>query len=91
MLCSGIKLQEGYLTKKSGAWIGHYSKCVLDAKTGAKRRQQKAFRIGATSMTLSKAKLALRERIVEETGLTADNRTTLASLWALAIDRLRFA
>jgi integrase len=73
-----MKIQDGYLTEKSGAWIGHYSKWVTDARTGEKTRQQKAFRIGPRTMKRTKAKEALRERIVEELGLTGDSRVTLA-------------
>lgn len=75
-----MKIQDGYLTEKSGAWIGHYSKWVLDARTGERTRQQKAFRIGAVaSTTKTKAREALRERIVEELGLTGDSRVTFKS------------
>ena len=72
-----MKIQDGYLTEKSGAWIGHYSKWVINARTGERTRQQKAFRIGpVTSTTKTKAREALRERIVEELGLTGDSRVT---------------
>jgi integrase len=74
-----MKIQEGYLTEKSGAWIGHFSRWVLDSRTGQKKRQQRAFRIGPVStLTKTKANSKLRERMVEELGLTADSRTTLA-------------
>jgi hypothetical protein len=44
-----MKIQPGYLTEESGAWIGHYSKWVLDPRTGEKKRRQLAFKIGALS------------------------------------------
>jgi len=72
-----MKIQDGYLTEKSGAWIGHYSKWIINARTGERTRQQKAFRIGPlASTTKTKAREALRERIVEELGLTGDSRMT---------------
>ena len=43
-----MKIQPGYLTEESGAWIGHYSKWVLDPRTG-KEAQTVAFKIGALS------------------------------------------
>jgi len=72
-----MKIQDGYLTERSGAWIGHYSKWLINARTGERSRQQKAFRIGPIrTTTKTKAKEALRERIVEELGLTGDSRMT---------------
>lgn len=74
-----MKIQEGYLTEKSGAWIGHYSRWITDYKTGQKTRQQRAFRIGALKeMTKTKAKEKLREHVVSELGMTGDSRLTLA-------------
>jgi integrase len=73
-----MKIQSGYLTKKAGSWLGHYSKWVLDARTGERTRQQRAFKIGPVATTTrTKAKEKLREVIVEEVGLTADSRMTL--------------
>jgi len=47
-----MKSQNGYLTLESGKWLGHYSRWVIDAKTGQKKRQQRAFVIApARSMT----------------------------------------
>jgi integrase len=74
-----MKIQQGYLTEESGAWIGHYSKWVLDPRTGEKKRRQLAFKIGALSaLSTTEAREKLRERIVEELGLDADSRVTLA-------------
>jgi integrase len=74
-----MKRQDGYLTRKSGSWIGHYSKWPLDPRTGKRTRQQRAFKIGAVaSMTKTKARSKLRERIVSEVGITSDSRVTLA-------------
>jgi integrase len=73
-----MKRQDGYLTKESGAWLGHYSKWILDHKTGRRKRLQRAFKIGlASAMTKTQAKEKLRERVVEEVGLTADSRVTV--------------
>jgi integrase len=72
-----MKIQQGYLTKKAGSWLGHFSRWVTDARTGEKKRRQRAFKVGPTSMTKTKAKEKLRERVVNELGLTADNRVTL--------------
>jgi integrase len=72
-----VKSQEGYLTTKSGKWLGHFSRWVIDPATGEKRRQQRAFVIGAVkSMTKTKARERLRERMVEECGLTQDSKVT---------------
>jgi integrase len=73
-----MKRQDGYLTRKSGAWLGHYSKWILDHKTGQRKRLQRAFKIGPTSsVTRTRAKEKLRERIVQEVGITADSRVTV--------------
>src|SRR5450755_1508337 len=72
-----MKIQEGYLTKKSGSWLGHFSRWVIDARTGGKRRRQRAFKIGPVSMKKTTARQKLRERMVSELGLTADNRVTM--------------
>ncbi len=73
-----MKRQDGYLTKKSGAWIGHYSRWITDHGTGARKRQQRAFKIGPTSLTKTRARDKLRERIVSELGITVDSRMTVA-------------
>jgi integrase len=74
-----MRIQQGYLTEESGAWIGHFSRWVVDARTGEKTRRQIAFKIGPASMTKTAAREALRERVVSELGLTADSRVTLGS------------
>ena len=57
---------------------GHYSKWILDHKTGQRKRLQRAFKIGPTSsITRTRAKEKLRERIVQEVGITADSRVTV--------------
>jgi len=73
-----MKRQDGYLTKESGAWLGHYSKWVTDYSTGQRKRQQRAYKIGPVSgLTKTQARNKLRERIVSELGITADSRVTL--------------
>ncbi len=73
-----MKTQHGTITKKSGNWLGHYSRWLLDAATGAKVRQQKAYVIGPVDrMTKAAARRALRVRIEQELGLRADSRVTL--------------
>ena len=72
-----MKRQDGYITAKSGAFIGHFSKWPVDPRTGEKHRQQKSFKIGPVSMGKTKARDKLRERIVAELGITADSRVTL--------------
>jgi hypothetical protein len=73
-----MKSQDGYLTLKSGKWMGHYSRWVTDYGTGQRRRQQRAFVIGpASAMTKTKARNALRVRVAVELGITADSRVTL--------------
>jgi integrase len=74
-----MKLQQGYLTEKSGSWLGHYSRWVTDHRTGQTTRQQRAFKIGLVSgLTKTKARAKLRERIVTELGVTADSRATVS-------------
>jgi integrase len=74
-----MKMQEGYLTRKSGSWMGHYSRWVTDYSTGQRTRQQRAFKLGPVSdLTKTQAREKLRERVVRELGLTADSRVTVA-------------
>lgn len=74
-----MKRQDGYLTKESGSWLGHYSRWITDYSTGQKKRQQRAFKIGpASTLTKTQARDKLRERIVSELGITSDSRVTLA-------------
>jgi integrase len=74
-----MKRQDGYLTKESGSWLGHYSRWVTDYATGARKRQQRAFKIGpVSSVTKTQAREKLRERIVKDLGITADSRVTVA-------------
>ena len=78
-MLSSVKRQDGYLTKESGSWLGHYSRWVTDYSTGQKKRQQRAFKIGpASTLTKTQARDKLRERIVSELGITSDSRVTLA-------------
>jgi hypothetical protein len=73
-----MKIQQGYLTEESGAWIGHFSKWAVDPRTGEKKRRQIAFKVAAIEgMTKTAARELLRDRMVDELGLTADNRVTL--------------
>ncbi len=72
-----MKRQDGYLTKQSGSWLGHYSRWVTDYSTGQRKRQQRAFKIGPATLSKTKARDKLRERIVSELGITADSRVTL--------------
>jgi len=73
-----VKRQDGYLTEKSGAWLGHYSRWVTDPRNGEKKRQQRSFKIGPVrTTTKTQARNKLRERIVSELGITADSRVTL--------------
>jgi integrase len=74
-----MKRQDGYLTRESGAWLGHYSRWVTDHSTGQRKRQQRAFKVGpVAAMTKTQARDKLRERIVDESGVTADSRLTVA-------------
>src|SRR5450759_4324518 len=76
-----MKRQDGYLPKESGAWLGHYSRWITDYSTGQRKRQQRAFKIGPVStLTKTRARDKLRERIVSELGITADSRVTLGSV-----------
>jgi hypothetical protein len=40
-----MKRQDGYLTRKSGSWLGHYSKWITDSSTGQRMRRD-GFSIG---------------------------------------------
>ena len=75
-----MKMQAGYLTKKSGSWLAHYSKWLVDPATGIKRRRQMAEKIGPVSgMTRTKAKTELQKIVVKQLGLTGDSRMTVSS------------
>ena len=74
-----MKTQHGTLTKRSGSWLGHYSRWITDAATGEKKRLQKAFVIGTVEdITKAAARRALRVRIEQELGLRADSRVTVS-------------
>jgi hypothetical protein len=40
------KLQQGCFTKKSGSWIGHFSRWPVDPAGGKKRRRQYSRQLG---------------------------------------------
>jgi integrase len=72
-----MKLQNGYLTRESGKWLGHFSRWSVDVATGKKIRKQKAFKIGPVAQfTKKEAHKVLRERLVKELGVTGDGRVT---------------
>jgi integrase len=72
-----MKTQHGTLTKKSGKWMGHYSRWVINSTTGDKTRQQRAFVIGRLrDHTKTEAKRILQTRIEEELYLK-DSRITV--------------
>jgi integrase len=63
------KLQQGTITRKSGKWLGHFSRWTRDAQ-GQRKRLQQAFVIGECDrMTLTSARRVLRQRLEEELGL----------------------
>ena len=73
------KTQHGTVLKKSGSWVGRYSRWSLDHSTGHKQRLQKSFVIGrCDAMTKAEARRLLHNRIEEELHLRADSRTTIA-------------
>jgi integrase len=73
------KTQHGTVLRKSGSWVGRYSRWTLDNATGQKRRLQKSFVIAPVEqMTKVEARRVLRNRIEEELHLRADSRTSLA-------------
>jgi len=78
---SKMKLQQGWLTRKSGSWMGHYSKWI-ESPTGRKARVQRAFVIGAVEeFTKVEARLILRNRIdgdLNSAGVKPSGRVTLA-------------
>jgi integrase len=63
------KLQQGTVTRKSGKWLGHFSRWTRDSQ-GQRKRIQQAFVIGECDrMTLTNARRILRQRLEEELGL----------------------
>ena len=73
------KTQHGTVLKKSGSWVGRYSRWSLDHATGNKQRLQKSFTIGRVDeMTKAEARRQLRERIEQELHLRSNSRMTLA-------------
>lgn len=74
-----MKTQNGTLLRKSGSWVGRYSRWSLDHATGVKRRLQKSFVIGPVEeIAKAAARRVLRERIEQELHLRADSRNTVA-------------
>lgn len=74
-----MKIQRGYVTTKSHAWIGHYSKWIVDPTTGEKRRKQESEKVGEVqTMTKTQAKVALQKVMARELGITQDARLTLS-------------
>ena len=72
------KEQHGTILKKSGAWVGRYSRWLIDHSTGEKIRQQKSFVIGSVDrLTKSEARRVLRTRIEQDLGLRSDSRVTV--------------
>lgn len=75
-----MKIQRGHLTKKSGKWLGHFNKWVVNAATGVKLRKQKAEKLGpVATMTRTQAKTELQKLLVRELGLTGDSRMTVSA------------
>jgi integrase len=63
------RIQHGWVTAESGAWLGHFRKNGVP----------KAERLGSVkSMTKTEAREALRKVIVKELGITGDGTLTLA-------------
>ena len=72
------KLQQGTITKKSGKWLGHYSRWIRDGD-GKRKRLQYAFVIGECDrMTLTNARRVLRQRLDEELNLRTGNRVAVS-------------
>ena len=60
-----MKIQRGHVTEKSGSWLGHYNRWVVNPATGIKLRKQLAQVLGpVSSMTKTKAREALQKLIV---------------------------
>jgi integrase len=74
-----MRYQRGWLTKKSGSWLGHFNRRFTDPSTGKILRQQPAFVIGRIAdLTKAQAARKLRERVEYELNIKPDQRTTLA-------------
>jgi integrase len=74
-----VRYQRGWLTKKSGSWLGHFNRRFADPSTGKIIRQQPAFVIGRLAdLTKAQAARKLRERVEYELNIRPDQRTTLA-------------
>ena len=56
---------------------GHYSRWILDHKTGQRKRLQRAFNMGPTSaLTKTQARENYDTESSKEAGITADSRVT---------------
>jgi integrase len=73
-----LRVQHGSLLKKSGAYLGRFSKWLVDPDTGEKIRRQITFKIAQTdAITKAEARRVLAARIEQELGLRSDSRVTL--------------
>ena len=70
------RIQHGWVTKESGAWIGHFRKNGVP----------KAERLGpAATMTKTEARERLRGIIVRELGIVGDGLLTLSLIHILKV------
>jgi len=72
-----MRIQNGYVTKKSGSWRGHYALKVVDPLTGKRKRMQKCVTFDADVRTKTQAKEELRKVLVKELGLNPDGGMTV--------------
>ena len=62
-----MKVQRGYVTPESGAWIGHWSRWPIDPITGRKKRVQESEKLGSVKeMTKTQAKQSLARVLVKK-------------------------
>ncbi len=78
-----MRYQRGWLTKKSGSWLGHFNRRFIDPATGKTIRQQPAFVIGRIAdLTKPQAMRLLREHVEQASGLRPDQKSTVT--WFVA-------
>lgn len=71
-----MKVQRGYVTPESGAWIGHWSRWPIDPITGRKKRVQESEKLGSVKeMTKTQAKQSLARVLVKKLGIAGAKTT----------------
>lgn len=72
-----MRMQNGFVTRKSGSWRAHYSRWIVNPLTGARVREQKCQTLEPHIKTKTRAREELRKIVVRELGLAGDSGVTV--------------